>query len=102
MTNLIRRREFMAALGGAAFPILAIRDARAQQPAMPVIGFLHSGAPIANLLAAFHKGLGETGYAEGRNVAIEYRFANNDSDRLRDLAVDLVRRRVSVIATPGG
>ena len=76
---------------------------RAQQPAMPVVGFLRPGSPELNahLLAAFRKGMGETGYVEGRNVAVEYRWAGND-DRLRELAADLVRPRVNVIVTPGG
>jgi putative ABC transport system substrate-binding protein len=97
----MRRREFVALLGGgaAAWPLAA----RAQQAAMPVVGYLHPDSPqqMARLVTAFHKGLGETGYAEGRNVAFEYRWARNDIDRLPELAADLVRRRVTVIATPG-
>jgi putative ABC transport system substrate-binding protein len=75
---------------------------RAQQPAMPVVGFLRPGSPELNahLLVAFRKGMGETGYVEGRNVAVEYRWAGND-DRLRELAADLVRLQVNVIVTPG-
>jgi putative ABC transport system substrate-binding protein len=71
---------------------------------MPVIGYLHISfpEPYANQVAAFRKGLGEAGFVEGRNVAIEFRWAQNDSDRLPELAADLVRRRVTVIATPGG
>ena len=101
MAMHIRRREFIFTLGGAAaaWPLAA----RAQQPAMPVVGFLGTGTPEANpqVLAAFRKGLSETGFIEGRNLTIEYRYANNENDRIAVLAADLVRRRVSLIATPG-
>jgi putative tryptophan/tyrosine transport system substrate-binding protein len=96
----LRRREFIALLGGvAAWPLRA----RAQQPSMPVIGFLHPGSPqsFARPLAGFLKGLGEAGYAEGRNVAIEYRWSGDRSDRLRPMIDDLVHRQVNVLAVLG-
>jgi putative ABC transport system substrate-binding protein len=100
----MRRREFITLLGGAtaAQPMLWPQAARAQQPAMPLVGYLHSGLAEANAdyVAAFRKGLSEGGYLESRNVAIEFRWAQNDLARLPELATDLVRRRVSVIATP--
>jgi putative tryptophan/tyrosine transport system substrate-binding protein len=95
----MNRREFIAGLGSAvAWPLAA----RAQQRAQPVIGYLYGGTSEGSsyLVAAFRKGLSETGYVEGQNVTIEYRFADNDSTRLPQLAADLVRRRVSLIVTP--
>jgi putative tryptophan/tyrosine transport system substrate-binding protein len=97
----MQRREFITPLGGAAaaWPLVA----RAQPGAMPVIGFVYPGTPelSTEVAAAFRKGLGEAGFVEGRNVAVELRYAYGDNGRLPELMADLVQRRVAVIVTPG-
>jgi putative ABC transport system substrate-binding protein len=94
----MRRRAFITLLGGAAaWPLTA----RGQQPALPVIGFVNGGSPDARRAAAFRKGLHETGYVEGQNLTVEYHWLEGQYDRLPSLMADLVRRRVTIIATPG-
>jgi putative ABC transport system substrate-binding protein len=98
----MQRREFITLIGGAAvaWPLVA----RAQQPAMPLVGFMSARSPgdSAHLVAAFRRGMGEGGFVEGQNLAVEYRWANGEYDRLPALAADLVNRRVAVLVAIGG
>src|SRR5262245_36201389 len=100
-----KRREFIALVGGGGLLLAAkVKRARGQQPAMPMIGFVRITTPedSAHLVAAFRRGLGESGFVEGRNVAIEYRYALNQVDRLPALMAELIDRGVAVLAATGG
>ena len=99
----MRRRDFLGAMSGAVVAMPLTADAQ-QQSALPIVGFLHGGsqAPYAQMVSAFHKGLSETGFDEGRNVVIEYRWADGNYDRLPGLANELINRHVTVLYTSGG
>src|SRR5262249_61995162 len=94
----MRRREFLGALGAVAWPLTA----RAQQSALPVVGFVNAGSSYAAWSNAFRRGLNESGYVEDQNVTVEYHWLDGQYDRLPSVMADLVRRRVAVIATPAG
>src|SRR6516165_7153338 len=96
----MKRREFISLIGGAAAMVPLV--ARAQQAAMPIVGFVSAGSSDPPLAAVFRKGLNEADYFEGRNVMVEYHWLEGQFDRLQALMADLVRRRVTVIATPTG
>ena len=96
----MKRREFISLIGGAAAMVPLV--ARAQQAAMPIVGFVSAGSSDPPLAAVFRKGLNEADYFEGRNVTVEYHWLEGQFDRLQALMADLVRRRVTVIATPTG
>jgi putative ABC transport system substrate-binding protein len=97
----MRRRDFIKSIAGSA--VAWPHAAHAQQAAVPVVGFVYPGTSEsdADIAAAFRKGLGETGYIDGANVAVEYRWAGNDTGKLQTLVEDLVHRQVAVIATGG-
>jgi putative ABC transport system substrate-binding protein len=104
MAEQMRRREFITLLGGAAgSSLLWPLRAQAQQPSLPVIGFLNgsTAAPYVEIIAAFKRGLTEGGFSDGRNVVLEFRWADNDYDRLPLLAAELIRRPVAVLAASG-
>src|SRR5215813_2960273 len=100
----MKRRDFITLLGGATASIACPLAAGTQHAAIPTIGFLHPQSPESYVepMRAFREGLKEIGYIEGENLAIDYRWADNQPDRLPGLAADLVRRRVALIVTPGG
>jgi putative ABC transport system substrate-binding protein len=101
----MERREFITLIGGGVLLLAAkLKRARAQQPAMPVVGYLSARSPqdTAHLAEAFRRGLAEAGFVEGQNVLIEYRWAFGQHDRLPGLAADLVRNPLTVLVTTGG